>query len=86
MPYKFNFDQMTIGDIAAFVGDSFQLRIIAIDRLTEGGIFHLSFTELQPVVDAFFKEYTAHLEKTAKDYAERHTLKDALANAKVIGE
>lgn len=84
MTYKFNYEAMSIGDVMAFLSDDFGLKIIAINRLTEGGIMHLNAAELQRVIDAFMVGYKAYITRLGDEYAKRHTLKDALANAKVV--
>lgn len=81
--YQFDFDKITIGDVAAIIGKDFELRLMTMHRLTKGGIFHLSAGELQPLLEAFSKAWQARFDELARDYGERSNLRDILADVKV---
>ena len=65
--YIFTLDAMTIGDLHALMSAGAHNSIVdflpVVDRLTVGGVYGLSHTELQSVVAAFSSALATHLQQ-----------------------
>jgi hypothetical protein len=72
--YQFDFDKMTIGDLAMLHSDNLAYRLCAVHKITVGGIYHLPERELPNVLRALIDAIKEYEEESANDVSVRDML------------
>lgn len=82
--YTFDFDNFTVGHVAALASYNDMVRLWALNDLTVGGIYHLPMTELDAVMKQFHAAYSAFALKVTH-YRQVHAGEDDALNDMLSG-